>query len=73
MLGILELCFAWSNTYSVLLGIRAIQGVLIPAILTSLMSYISFITPKDKVQQAIGYYIGATILGALSDDSFPES
>lgn len=65
MLGILELCFAWSNTYSVLLGIRAIQGVLIPAILTSLMSYISFITPKDKVQQAIGYYIGATILGGF--------
>jgi YNFM family putative membrane transporter len=29
------------------------------------MSYISFITPKDKVQQSIGYYIGATILGGF--------
>jgi len=45
--------------------IRALQGILIPAVLTSLMSYISFITPKDKVQQAIGYYIGATILGGF--------
>ena len=65
MLGILELCFAWSDSYAVLLGIRAFQGLLIPAVLTSLMSYISFITPKDKVQQAIGYYIGATILGGF--------
>jgi YNFM family putative membrane transporter len=65
MLGILELCFAWSDRYGVLLGIRALQGLLIPALLTSLMSYISFITPKEKVQQAIGYYIGATILGGF--------
>ncbi|MFW9620149.1 MAG: MFS transporter [Sulfurospirillum sp.] len=65
ILGILELCFAWSDTYPVLLFIRALQGLLIPAVLTSLMSYISFITPKDRVQQAIGYYIGATILGGF--------
>lgn len=65
ILGILELCFAWSDTYPVLLSIRALQGLLIPAVLTSLMSYISFITPKDRVQQAIGYYIGATILGGF--------
>jgi len=65
ILGILELCFAWSSSYSVLLTIRALQGLLIPAVLTSLISYISFITPKDKIQQAIGYYIGATILGGF--------
>ena len=46
-------------------GNPRIQGLLIPAVLTSLMSYISFITPKDRVQQAIGYYIGATILGGF--------
>ena len=65
ILGVLELCFAWSNTYPILLAIRAFQGLLIPAVLTSLMSYISFITPKERVQQAIGYYIGATILGGF--------
>lgn len=64
-LGILELLFALSNTYTVLLIIRALQGLLIPAVLTSLMSYISFITPKEKVQQTIGYYIGATIFGGF--------
>jgi len=65
ILGVLELLFAYSDTYSALLGIRALQGVLIPAVLTSLMSYISFITPKERVQQAIGYYIAATILGGF--------
>lgn len=64
-LGVLELLFAYSDTYAALLGIRALQGVLIPAVLTSLMSYISFITPKERVQQAIGYYIAATILGGF--------
>ena len=64
-LGILELIFALGNTYPLLLTIRGLQGLLIPAVLTSLMSYISFITPKHKVQQAIGYYIGATILGGF--------
>ena len=65
MLGILELIFSMSNSYILLLSLRALQGLIIPAVLTSLMSYISFITPKERVQQAIGYYIGATILGGF--------
>ena len=65
LLGVLELLFALSNSYPLLLGLRALQGLLIPAVLTSLMSYIAFITPKDKVQQAMGYYIGATIFGGF--------
>jgi YNFM family putative membrane transporter len=65
LLGFLELLFAFSDTYVFLLTIRGLQGLIIPAILTSLMSYISFITPKEKVQQAIGYYIGATIFGGF--------
>lgn len=65
LLGILELLFAYSNTYIILLSIRGIQGFLIPAILTSLMSYISYITPKQQVQQAMGYYIAATIFGGF--------
>ncbi|WP_245391403.1 MFS transporter [Sulfurospirillum barnesii] len=65
LLGLLELLFGWSNTYPLLVGIRALQGLLIPAILTSLMSYIGFMAPKDRVQQSMGYYIGATILGGF--------
>jgi len=65
LLGLLEILFAFTDTYFFLLSIRGLQGLLIPAVLTSLMSYISFITPKDKVQEAIGYYIGATIFGGF--------
>lgn len=63
--GILEILFALAGDYVTLLSIRAVQGLIIPAILTSLMSYISFTSPKDKVQHAIAAYIGATILGGF--------
>ncbi len=65
ILGILEICFSLAGDYLTLLVIRAIQGLMIPAILTSLMSYISYSSPKEKVQHAIATYIAATILGGF--------
>ena len=65
LLGILEICFSLAGDYLTLLVIRAIQGLMIPAILTSLMSYISYSSPKEKVQHAIATYIAATILGGF--------
>ena len=65
LLGVMEILFSQASSYWVLLGIRAIQGVLIPAILTSIMSYISYTSPNRLVQQSIAYYIGATILGGF--------
>lgn len=64
-LGVLELCFAMADDYVTLLTIRAIQGLMIPAILTALMSYIGYTSGKDKVQHAIAAYIAATILGGF--------
>ncbi|EKD35779.1 MAG: hypothetical protein ACD_75C01781G0004, partial [uncultured bacterium] len=64
-LGILELFFALAGSYLSLLTIRGIQGLMIPAILTSLMCYISYTSPKEKVQHAIAAYIAATILGGF--------
>jgi YNFM family putative membrane transporter len=64
-LGILEILFALAGDYVTLLAIRGVQGLMIPAILTSIMSYISFTTPREKVQHAIAAYIGATILGGF--------
>ena len=65
MLGILEIVFAFSNRYTTLLILRGLQGLLIPAVLTSLMSYISIISPRERISQAMGYYVGATILGGF--------
>lgn len=65
LLGILELVFSLSNGYGVLLSVRALQGLLLPAVLTSLMSYISVTSPREAVQQAIAVYIGMTIVGGI--------
>jgi YNFM family putative membrane transporter len=65
LLGILEILFSFSGNYITLLTIRAVQGCLVPAILTSIMSYISYSNRDDTVQQAIASYIGATIAGGF--------
>jgi YNFM family putative membrane transporter len=64
-LGMLEIAFSLSESYVVLLSLRGLQGLLIPAILTSVMSYISTRSPKEKLQQAISTYIGITIVGGF--------
>lgn len=65
LLGILELLFSLAGDYLTLLTIRAVQGLMIPAILTSIVSYISYSSAKEKVQHAIAAYIAATILGGF--------
>lgn len=64
-LGVLEFVFAMADNYFLLLAVRAVQGLMIPAILTSLMSYISYTSAREKVQHAIASYIAATIVGGF--------
>ena len=65
LLGILEFLFALTNDYFTLLFLRAFQGLIIPAILTSLMSYISYSSAREEVQHSIAMYVGATIMGGF--------
>jgi MFS transporter, YNFM family, putative membrane transport protein len=65
LLGILELLFSLTSSYMLLLVIRGLQGMVIPAILTSLVSYISFTAPREDVQAAVARYIAATIVGGF--------
>ncbi len=65
LLGVLELLFSVTNNYVLLLVLRGLQGLVIPAILTSLVSYISFTAPREDVQSAVARYIAATILGGF--------
>ncbi|PHR27029.1 MAG: MFS transporter [Desulfotalea sp.] len=65
LLGVLEILFSFADNYITLLAIRAVQGFMIPAILTSLMSYISYSSGEERVQHAIASYIGATIAGGF--------
>ena len=65
ILGILEIMFSMADSYFSLLFIRAVQGLMIPAILTSLMSYISYSSSRENVQHSIALYIAATIMGGF--------
>lgn len=62
-LGFFEILFGLSQNYELLLAIRFLQGLAIPAVLTSISSYISQHTHEDHIQTNIAYYIGATIIG----------
>ncbi len=64
-LGGLNLLFACSGSAVVLLVIRALQGCIFPAIITSLVSYISYSSTRENLQQRIGLYIGTTIFGGF--------
>ncbi len=65
ILGVLELLFSLTDDYFTLLLLRAVQGLMIPAILTSLMSYISYTSTRENVQHSIAMYIAATIMGGF--------
>lgn len=65
LLGVLELIFSMTSNYVLLLVLRGLQGLVLPAILTSLVSYISLTAPRKDVQTAVAQYIAATILGGF--------
>ena len=65
LLGILELFFALADNYLVLLVLRGLQGLMIPAILTSIVTYISYSSSRERVGRNIAVYIAATIVGGF--------
>ena len=52
--------------FSGLMVLRLLQGLLIPAMLTSLMTYTSQVTAKSDLPRIMGWYIAATILGGFA-------
>jgi YNFM family putative membrane transporter len=65
LLAVTEFCFAGTSSFSLLMTIRLIQGLLIPAILTSLMTYLSGRSSADTIQRIMAIYIAATIFGGF--------
>jgi len=65
LLALTELLFAGMSSFPLLIFIRLIQGLLIPAILTSLMTYLSSRSSADTVQRIMAIYIAATIFGGF--------
>ena len=57
--------FACATSFTVLLIVRFLQGLLLPAALTSIMTYLSAAVPGDKIQRIMSFYITATIVGGF--------
>jgi len=65
LLALNQVCFVFADQFWQLLGLRLMQGLLLPAIFTALMTYCASMAPPQMVRRAMGYYIGATIIGGF--------
>ena len=65
LLALSEFLFAWTPLFSLLLAIRLFQGLLIPALLTSLMTYLAATTGRAQIQSKMAIYVAATITGGF--------
>ncbi len=62
-LSISVLVFGLAASFPLLLVMRFFQGLIIPAVLTSLMTYISETAKRGQLQRLMSFYIAATIAG----------
>jgi YNFM family putative membrane transporter len=66
LLGISSIAIGFVDSYRWLLAWRLFQGLLIPALLTALMTYSSQSAAKGEMQRVMAWYIGATIAGGFA-------
>ena len=65
LLALNQVCFIFADEFWHLLALRLMQGFLLPAIFTALMTYCASMVAPSQVRRAMGYYIGATIIGGF--------
>jgi YNFM family putative membrane transporter len=65
LLALNQVCFVFAEEFWHLLGLRLLQGLLLPAIFTALMTYCASMVAPNMVRRAMGCYIGATIIGGF--------
>ena len=66
LLALDQVCFYFAEEFWHLIVLRLLQGLLLPAVFTALMTYCASMVPAQMVRRAMGFYIGATILGGFS-------
>lgn len=65
LLAVSEGLFFLAGTFPMLLLLRLVQGLLIPALLTAAMTYLSRTSMAARVSRVMAAYIAATIVGGL--------
>lgn len=64
-MAITELWMWHSTDYVQWMLARSMQGVLLPALMTAVMTYSATCVPKSERAHAMGLYVGATIVGGF--------
>jgi MFS transporter, YNFM family, putative membrane transport protein len=54
-----------ADNFWLIIGLRFCQGLIIPAILTALMTYLSTVNHGGEMQRAFSVYVASTILGGF--------
>lgn len=65
LLALSEIPFLWLTDFNSLILLRLGQGLLLPAILTALMTYLSTLSRPEYVSKKMAWYVVATILGGF--------
>ena len=65
LLALAQLPFLWLESFWLLVAVRALQGLLLPAVLTGLMTYLSTTVAQERLRRAMGLYVAATIAGGF--------
>ncbi len=60
-----QLAFCLASEFWHLILLRSIQGLVLPAVFTALMTYCANMASIGNVRRTMGFYIGATILGGF--------
>jgi len=61
-----QFAFFLASQFWQLIVLRSIQGLLLPAIFTALMTYCASMAQKGQIRKTLGWYIAATILGGFA-------
>ena len=60
-----QLAFYFATEFWHLIVLRGIQGLILPAVFTALMTYCASMASPGNIRRTMGLYIGATILGGF--------
>jgi MFS transporter, YNFM family, putative membrane transport protein len=70
LLALTALGLAAGPGYSGFLAVRFLQGLLLPAVLTALMTYVAASTPPERVGRAMAVYVASTVFGGFAGRAF---
>jgi YNFM family putative membrane transporter len=65
ILALAELLFPLCSSVPALFAVRLLQGLMIPAILTAMMTYVSTQSTSGEIRKTMSIYIASTIFGGL--------